>query len=910
LRRYLWILAGLVAVLAGVVVLGFFRSPTLGLDLQGGLELVLQAQAPQGREITDEDLDRSVEIIRNRVDKLGVAEPEIRRQGSDQILVDLAGVFNAARAAEIIGKTAQLQFYDLQADLVTGKSVDAAGNPIPGERLRPLLTRENKLEEGATPTQWYLFSKDNKLLAGPADRKEDLVNTLDTGEVPEGAKYFATPEGQIVISCGPPTVVCPGGTTGISAPQQNFYYLFKYRPTDPENPIPEMTGEDLRLTGTRQDFFQGQPIVTLQFTDRGGDRFHDITRALAQRGQLRGVPQNFAIVLDNEIRSWPQIDYEQLPDGIAGNSAQIEGLGSVDEAKDLALVLQTGALPVKFVQLEQSAISATLGQESLRQALIAGIGGLIAVAIFLLVFYRFLGLIAVIGLGIYGAFLYGGILLFNVTLTLAGFAGLILTIGVAADANIVIFERIKEEVQAGKSVRAAIGGGYTKGFHTIIDANVVTMITALILFLAATGGVKGFALMLLIGTLVSMVTAVAATRALLGLLAGFRWFDNPAFMGASAQRIPRWQRIDFVGRRNFWFAFSALVLVIGFASLGVRGLNLGIDFEGGSQITFKTPEATSVESVREVAAGLGEGNAVVQGTGAETSGGFTSFRVQTESLGTEEQNAFQRGLQSDVDATSIGIKTVSASFSNEILRRALLAIVVSLGAIVAYIAIRFKGWRFAVPVLIALVHDIFITLGVYSLTGREVTTATVAAVLTILGYSIYDTIIIFDRVRENIPLMRRSSFAAIANQSLWETIRRSLATTFITLLPVSALFVFGGDTLKDFAFALLVGIGSGAYSTIFIATPALAILKEREPEYAKRKAAGLQEKLGVFAEPEPAEEPAKVPEPVTAPAAAEAGDGDGQPVAPVGGEGAAAAAAARRAERRRRRRTRPHGRAR
>jgi SecD/SecF fusion protein len=909
LRRYLWILLGLVAVLVGVAVLAFFRSPTLGLDLQGGLELVLQAQAPQGREITDEDLDRSVEIIRSRVDKLGVSEPEIRRQGTNQIAVALAGVFNPARAAEIVGKTAQLQFYDLEADLVPGKSIDEAGNPIPSDRLRPLLVREDKLEEGATPTQWYLFSEDNTLLAGPADRKEDLVNTLPTGEVPEGARYFATPDGQIVVSCGPPTVVCPGGPQGgIVEPQQNFYYLFQYQPTDPENPIPEMTGEDLQLTGTRQDFFQGQPIVTLQFTDRGGDRFHEITRALAQRGQLRGVNQHFAIVLDNEIRSWPQIDYQDLPDGIAGNSAQIEGLGSVDEAKDLALVLQTGALPVKFVQVERSDISATLGQESLRQALIAGIGGLIAVAIFLLVFYRFLGLIAVIGLGIYGVVLYGGILLFNVTLTLAGFAGLILTIGVAADANIVIFERIKEEVQAGKSVRAAIGGGYTKGFHTIIDANVVTMITALILFLAATGGVKGFALMLLIGTLVSMVTAVAATRALLGILAGFRWFDNPAFMGASAQKIPRWQRIDFVGLRRYWFAFSAVVLLIGFVSLGVRGLNLGIDFEGGTQVSFKTPETQTIEDVRQQADALGVGNAVVQGMGNEADGGYTSFRIQTESLASEDQTAFQRGLQASLDATSVGVKNVSASFSGEILRRALLAIIVSLGAIVAYITIRFRGWRFAVPVLIALVHDIFVTLGVYSLTGREVTTATVAAVLTILGYSIYDTIIIFDRVRENIPLMRKSSFSAIANQSLWETIRRSLATTFITLLPVSALLVFGGETLKDFAFALLVGIGSGAYSTIFIATPALAMLKEREPEYAKRKAAGLQEKLGRFEEPEPVPEPATAPEPVAAPVASEPGDGDGKAVAPVAGDGAAAAA--RRAERRRRRRTRPHGRAR
>jgi len=908
LRRYLVILAGLVAALAGVAVLAFVRSPTLGLDLQGGLELVLQAQAPQGREITDDDLDRSVEIIRSRVDKLGVAEPEIRRQGSDQIGVSLAGVTNPARATEIIGKTAQLQFYDLEADLVAGSSIDASGNPIASPRLRPLLTAEDKLKEGSTPTQWYLFSQDNRLLAGPTDRKADLVDALPTGELPDGAKHYVVPEGQIVLSCGPPTVVCP---PAIAEPQQKFYYLFKYQPSHPENPIPEMTGEDLKLTGTRQDFVNGQPIVTLQFTDRGGDRFHEITRGLAQRGQLRGTPQHFAIVLDNEIRSWPQIDYRDLPDGISGNSAQIEGLDSVDEAKDLALVLQTGALPVKFVQLEQSTISATLGAESLRQALIAGIGGMIAVAFFLLVFYRFLGLIAITGLLIYGAFLYGGILLFNVTMTLAGFAGLILTIGVAADANVVIFERIKEEVQAGKSVRAAIGSGYTKGFHTIIDANVVTMLTALVLFLAATGGVKGFALMLLIGTLVSMVTAVAATRALLGLLAGFRWFDNPSFMGASAQRIPRWQRIDFVGRRNFWFAISGAVLLIGFVSLGVRGLNLGIDFDGGSQVTFRTPEAMTIEEVRQEAARLGEGNAVVQGTGSERDGGYTQFRIQTEALSSEEQNAFQRRLPADLGATSIGVKNVSASFSNEILRRALLAIFVSLGLIVAYIAIRFRGWRFAVPVLVALVHDIFITLGVYSLTGREVTTATVAAVLTILGYSIYDTIIIFDRVRENIPLMRRSSFAAIANQSLWETIRRSLATSFITLLPVSALLVFGGDTLKDFAFALLIGIGSGAYSTVFIATPVLALLKEREPEYAKRKEAGLLEKLGAHEAPEAT----LAPEPAPAPLAAAAADGDGdgagegEPIAPVAGD-RASAAAARREERRKRRRTRPHGRAR
>ena len=265
----------------------------------------------------------------------------------------------------------------------------------------------------------------------------------------------------------------------------------------------------------------------------------------------------------------------------------------------------------------------------------------------------------------------------------------------------------------------------------------------------------------------------------------------------------------------------------------------------------------------------------------------------------------QDALRTQLDATSVGVKNVSASFSEQILRGAILAIIVSLALIVIYVSLRFE-FKFSLPVLVALLHDILITLGLYSLTGREMTAATVAAILTILGYSIYDTIIIFDRVRENIPLMRRSSFAAIANQSLWETIRRSLATSFITLLPIASLLLFGGDTLKDFAFALLVGITSGAYSTIFIAAPLLVVLKEREPEYAKRKEAGLREKIDVVEEPAPAEaEPVEaapaeaVDEPVVAPEPT-AGDGDG----------AAATAAARREARRKRRRTRPHGRAR
>ncbi|TML40539.1 MAG: protein translocase subunit SecD, partial [Actinobacteria bacterium] len=566
-----------------------------------------------------------------------------------------------------------------------------------------------------------------------------------------------------------------------------------------------------------QDFdpTTNEPVVLMQFTGSGSHKFQQVTAEEYNRGRNRRIPQHFAIVLDREIRSFPQIDFNKsdLAGGISGN-AEISGIKSIGEAKDLALVLQTGALPVNFVPIERTDISATLGKDSLSEAKKAALIGLLLVAVFLLVLYRFLGLVAVIGLGIYAAFLYAAILLFNVTLTLPGFAGLILTIGVAADANVVVFERIKEEVRAGKSVRAAIAAGYAKGFHTIIDANVVTVITAMVLFAVATAGVKGFALMLMIGTVISLVTAVAATRAMLGLLSGFAWFDNPRFMGAAGQQSAKWLQIDFMRRRYLWFAISGVILVVGAASLGTRGLNLGIDFKGGTQVTFKTPKPVSLTDVRNQAKDIGQNDAVIQGRG-KTFGSdrYENFQMRRKSLSEGNQNKLGDDLTSRFQATNSQITNVSSSFGRQIARSAIVAVIVSLLLIVLYIAVRFD-LKFAGPVIAALLHDIVITVGVYSLTGREVSNSTVAAVLTVLGYSIYDTIIIFDRMRENIPLMRRSSFATIANVSLWETIRRSLATTFITLLPIGALLIFGGATLKDFAFALLVGITSGAYSSI------------------------------------------------------------------------------------------------
>jgi SecD/SecF fusion protein len=914
-RRSHLILVGLIlAALAGVAALGIPGSPvhkkvTLGLDLQGGLEVVLKAQPAKGQTLDPSALDRSVSIMRQRVDKLGVSEPEIRKQGSNQIVIELAGVHDPAKAASIIGKTAQLELYDLETS-VTGPSLTASGNPQESTSLYAMLTQAQSLAKNGQPEGYYAFGKNKVKSVGPASTRAAALKQAKEAGLKTPFKVLAVPHDTVVVTCDSSEVVCPG-----NAPQQgnsippppagkNYYYLFTHNPdltkVGDVKGVPELTGSDLKLSGTRQDFdpTTNEPVVLMQFTGSGSHKFQAVTSEEYNRGRNRnGIPQHFAIVLDREIRSFPQIDptKSDLAGGISGN-AEISGIGSIGEAKDLALVLQTGALPVNFQQIERTDVSATLGKDSLNEAKKAALIGLLLVAIFLLVVYRFLGVVAVIGLGIYAAFLYAAILLFHVTLTLPGFAGLILTIGVAADANVVVFERIKEEVRAGKSVRAAVAAGYAKGFHTIIDANVVTLITAFVLFAVATAGVKGFALMLIIGTVISLVTAVAATRAMLGLLSGFAWFDNPRFMGAAGQQSAKWLQIDFMRRRYLWFAISGVIIVIGAASLATKGLNLGIDFKGGTQVTFKTPKPVSLTDVRAQAKDIGQNDAVIQGRGKTFgSDSYENFQMRMKSLSRANQNKLGQDLVSRFQAKNSEIQNVSSSFGRQIARSAIVAIIVSLLLIVLYIAVRFD-LKFALPVIVALLHDIVITVGVYSLTGREVSNSTVAAVLTVLGYSIYDTIIIFDRIRENIPLMRRSSFATIANVSLWETIRRSLATTFITLLPIGALLIFGGATLKDFAFALMVGIVSGAYSSIFIAAPLLTMLKEREPEFARRKDVSVDgdgraaEAVLEQAEEAAAAEPAPDLSPVDA-------------IERV-------AAEAKRERRRQRRRARPHGRAR
>jgi SecD/SecF fusion protein len=419
-------------------------------------------------------------------------------------------------------------------------------------------------------------------------------------------------------------------------------------------------------------------------------------------------------------------------------------------------------------------------------------------------------------------------------MTLPGIAGLILTIGVAADSNVVIFERIKEEARSGRSLSSAMAVGYRRGIATIIDANVITLLTAFILFVLATGGVKGFAFMLGVGTIVSLLTAVVFTQALLGTFGRGRLLRIGGRVEEGGEG-PRWH-FDFTGLSRWFFSISGVILIFGALSLATNQLNLGIDFESGTRITVGLEEAVDEDQIRDTLSGVGVEDAEIQEVDNRTLGD-NGFQIQSRELQPEQVVGAQRALEQDfgIERGAFENTTVGPTFGEQIARSAIQAIIFSLLLIAAYVAFRFEP-KYALPVMIAVAHDILITAGVYSLADREVTSATVAAFLTILGYSLYDTIIVFDRIRENVPRMPRATFSQIVNRSMSEVLTRSLITGLSAVFLVGMLLAFGGATLKDFAFAMMVGIASGTYSSIFIASPVLTAWKEREAGYQRRRA--------------------------------------------------------------------------
>jgi len=874
-RRNLFVLLfvlGLIVV-SGIVIA---NKPTkLGLDLKGGVQLVLQGRpTPQQPTLDNGSMEKAVDIIRSGCDQLGVSEIEVSRVGSDQIQVGIPGATSVGKATECATKPARLFFFDWEPNLI-GREFLIGGHPgreppkgpfkeateewqeagrlptkrensqliaagaFPAEYAAVKLASEQEAkpdcENCSSSATYYLFSKDkeHKLIDGPEYTEEDLYVTPSGKKRPKGVGIvIKVPQGTIVVSEKPSDA---NGQTLENA-EPGWFAL---------KDDPALSGTE--ITSPKQETDEsGAPNVTFKFTDSGRQNFQEVTRQIAQRGAASAIGPSsaetaeatsghFAVVLDNEVKTRPIINYAQNPDGIDGRTgAQISGgFNSIGDAQDLASFLQRGALPINLNLISQSQVSATLGSEALHDGIRAGLIGLILTVLFLLIFYRFLGLVAVTALAAYGVIFFALVKLIPITLTLPGIAGLVLTIGVTADANIVIFERIKEEVRAGRSMSSAISAGYRRGIATIIDANVVTLLTAFVLFVLATAGVKGFAFVLGVGTIVSLLTAVVFTQALLGAMSRSRLLRSPAALGATKEGI-RWH-FDFMGASRWFFTVSGVILLVGALALATKQLNLGIDFKSGTRVEVALVKQTDEEAVRETLDGAGISGGEVQKV-SNPGLGDNAYLIQSKTLEPDQINKLQKELEKEygIQVNGFNSTSVGPTFGTTVADSARNALIFSLLIICAYIAFRFDP-KFAVPVLIAIFHDILITAGIYSLTGREVSSGTVAAFLTILGYSLYDTIIVFDRIRENMPRMPRAAFSQIVNRSMSEVLTRSLATSFTTLLSVGALLIFGGATLQDFAFAMMVGIISGTYSSIFIASPVLTAWKEREPGFIRRR---------------------------------------------------------------------------
>ncbi len=860
----LLLVAGLLAASAVVIAT---KQTFLGLDLKGGVELVYQGQPTAQSKVTPAALNRAVDIMRQRVDQLGVSEPSISTQGSDEIDVQLPNVKDVTRAEDEVGTTARLFFFDWEANALTpnGKTVasqllaqDATARAIsqnagePGAAAQSLYdaikTTElvknppvNKFNSQST-AQYYGFGAPGSpactaagkyygyvplagshcYIGGPDSSPALLLQGLPTGVTRAEVQVLAVPRGTVVLQAIPPNLDNPPKAY---LPTTQFYPM-----------IDQFALQGDELTNPQQSTAQdGTPDVTFSLTSKGAQAFQNVTHHIAERGEINSLQQHFATSLDTQLVTAPEIDYTQYPDGIIGNSAEITGNFTIQSAQTLAQELRLGALPINLKRISVEQVSASLGKQALSQGLLAGALGLLVVMLFLLSFYRVLGMIATAGLVVYAVYFYALIKLIPITLTLAGIAGLILTIGVAADANIVIFERVKEEIRAGRTIRQGIITGYKKGLTAIIDANVVTIMTAFILFVLATSDVKGFAFTLGIGTIVSLFTAVMATQAILMTMGDSRVIGHATALGAGGKKH-EW-RFDFMGASKYFFSLSGCILLIGALAIGGRGLNLGIDFTSGTQVSVGLVKPATQQQVSSFVQSIGVKNLTVQKLNGDKALGGDAFQIDFNKYH-GSRDSFVAALQgrfgiqnsgNDLEYTSVG-----PTFGATVAHSAIVAIIASLLVISLYIALRFE-WKFATPVLIALMHDLLITAGVYALTGRTVTADTVAALLTILGYSLYDTIIVFDRVRENIPRMPRAAFSQIVNRSMSEVLTRSLATTSCTLLPIIALLLLGGSTLKDFAFALLIGVASGAYSSIFIASPVLTHWKEREPGFKARR---------------------------------------------------------------------------
>jgi len=792
----------------------------LGLDLKGGTSFTVEVARDEiQKQVLEQDdtlaggkldsaveekveisRDIAIEVIRGRIDGLGIAEPEIYPLLDDRIVIRLPGVNvdKRAEAKDSIQSVAFLQFRLVHTDS------DAWVQELASSGLAPKGFRLTTYDERPVYIRDTAALSDEKMNVAYWDElkrfgtKRNAEFMLEKDRAPDGSTI--------------------------------------YRPTYVEMRA-QLTGKALENAKVEYDQYN-QPYISLSFNKEGAEQFGKVTAAYAPNGDNNmgnEYGRRLAVILDGKLYQAPGIR-----EAIYGGSAQITGPSSVEECQRNVNVLNAGTLPVPVQIVEERTVDPTLGRDSIQSGVRALIYGAVLVLAFMMVYYLTAGVIANISLFLvmillpFGMWFSSGFLgLFSATLgtkpglpvlTLPGIAGIVLTIGMAVDANVLIFERIREELRTGKSVLNAITAGYSKAFSTIMDANVTTLLTAVILFWQGSGAIRGFAVTLTAGILVSMLMVLVFTRLFLETLAEKTKINSLKMLSIIKAKT----KIDFVGKRLIAGALSISIILVSWFFFAQRGQeNFGVDFTGGTAITFRFDEKQPEGAIKTVLENAGVRDAAVQyqreiaaADGAElpeTLEVKVGYEDGTVALDTMLATFGGQGYK------DIANDTVGPQIGEELKKKGILALVWALAGIIIYISIRFE-FAFAVGAIVALLHDVLITIGIYCLFGRQLSLPIVAALLTIVGYSVNDTIVVFDRIREDIKLMKgKASYREIANLSINQTLSRTVLTSLTTLLTVTMLLLFGGGAINDFALALFIGIIVGTYSSIFVATPVVLL---------------------------------------------------------------------------------------
>ena len=811
-------------------------------------------------------IDRSYQILRTRIDRFGVAQPNIQKlENSGRILVELPGIKDPKRVRKLLQGTAQLEFWETY-NFNEIAQYFAEANEI--------LVKNAQAEQAeAAETEKVTEGSDVALLDQMA-ADDSIKKAQEQAKIVTFGNYmfFSVNENGVPFQTARVGMVAVKDTANVnrllkltsSVFPRNLKFAWSVKPNKSSQGGVELLdlvalkanrenkcslGGEV-VTEARQDYDQnGRVEVSIQMNADGAREWKRLTGD--------NIGRQIAIVLDNYVYSYPVVN-----DEIGGGRSQISGGDmTVEEAQDLANILKAGKLPAPARILEENVVGPSLGQEAITSGFWSFIIAFCLVLIYMIFFYSKAGVAADIALIVNIVFFFGVIASFGTVLTLPGIAGIVLTLGMAVDSNVIIFERIKEEIAAGKGIRLAVADGFKAAYSAILDGQITTFLTGFILFEFGTGPVQGFATTLMIGICTSLFTSIFITRLILE-----RWLDKNkeiAFSTNMTRNFLKNTHFDFIKFGKTAFIIGAIMIVISIGSWLTLGLNLGIDFQGGRNYVVRFDKEVTDVQVREALATIDEFKDDVQvktyGTNHRQVKITTKYKIKSNDpeVDAEIQGLLYNGLKqfytkgmtydqftSDSDKSDMmfGIMSsqkVGPTIADDVTRKAIIAVIISLFVIFAYIAIRFKRWQYGVSSIIALAHDTIIVIGMYSLLysvmpfSMEVDQTFIAAVLTIIGYSINNTVVIFDRIRENVNLYPKRSWYDRINDGVNSTLLRSVNTSGSTLVVLLAIFIFGGETIRGFVFALLVGILAGTFSSLFIASPMAYILFKGKKEDAK-----------------------------------------------------------------------------